>query len=68
MDSGILVLVAGKMSGTMPAVIGSCVSDLSEKRYDRNSISSLTDNGKLQMAGPTAPDLTATHSYVQGER
>ena len=67
-------LVVGRMSRTTSAVVGSFVSDESEvsevskKKYDRNSISCLTGGGKLQMTNPTTPDLTPFQSSVQGNR
>ena len=45
----------------------SCVSDESKRWHGRNSITSLTDGGKLQVANPSEPDLTATCSCVEGE-
>ena len=63
----IFILVVGRIPRIASAVVGNCVSDESEKRYVGNSITSLTDDGKLQVANPSAPDLTITTSCVEGE-
>ena len=73
-ECSIAFRLVGRMSRTTSAVVGSFVSDESEvsevskKKYDRNSISCLTGGGKLQMTNPTTPDLTPFQSSVQGNR
>ena len=63
----IFILIVGRIPRIASAVVGDCVSDESEKRYVGNSITSLTDGGKLEVANPSAPDLTTTTSCVEGE-